>query len=163
MNLTPDKPHDLTQRYLGRFAGFIQEVGKFGIVGVVAFVVDTAIFNLLLSPDGKNTLIAKVISTVVAATVAFLGNRFWTWRARPNSSLRREYLLYFLFNAIGLGIALGCLWLSHYGLGAIWPQIFQTRLADNIAAQGFGLVVGTLFRFYAYRRWVFGAAQTDAA
>ncbi|MGZ4722528.1 MAG: GtrA family protein, partial [Oryzihumus sp.] len=28
-------------------------------------------------------------------------------------------------------------------------------LADNISANGVGLVLGTLFRFWAYRRFVF--------
>ena len=78
-------------------------------------------------------LLAKTMSTVIAATVAFLGNRFWTWRHRERSGLRREYLLYFFFNAVGLGIGLACLAISHYGLGSIWPDVFQTQLADNIS------------------------------
>ena len=80
-------------------------------------------------------LLAKTLSTVVAATIAFVGNRFWTWRHRERSGLRREYLLYFFFNAVGLGIGLACLGISHYGLGSIWPDVFQTQLADNIAAR----------------------------
>ncbi|MBA3488747.1 MAG: GtrA family protein [Longispora sp.] len=151
---TETSPNALQKLYR-RFVGLVRELGKFGVVGLIAFAIDIVIYNLLLGSNGEHTLRAKVISTVIAATFAFLGNRFWTWRDRPKSSLHREYLLYFLFNAIGLGIALSCLWVSHYGLGSIWPDFFHTRLADNIAAQGFGLVFGTMFRFYAYRRWVF--------
>ena len=43
---------------------------------------------------------------MVSATVAFLGNRFWTWRHRERSGIAREYSLYFLFNVVGLVIAL---------------------------------------------------------
>ena len=55
---------------------------------------------------------------------------------------------------------MACLALSHYGLGAIWPAVFQTRLADNIASYIVGTGLGTLFRFWSYRRFVFVEAGT---
>jgi len=54
-----------------------------------------------------------------------------------------------VLNAVGLGIALSCLWTSHYLLGLDSP------LADNISANVIGLFLGTTFRFWSYRRWVF--------
>jgi putative flippase GtrA len=131
-------------------------LGKFGVVGAVSWVVDTIAFNAFLTWL-DNRYEAAVFSTVISATAAFAGNRFWTWRDRSSSSLRREYLLYAFFNAIGLLIALACLWVSHGLLGAWQPGLFHTRLADNIAKQGFGLVIGTMFRFWAYHRYVFAA------
>jgi putative flippase GtrA len=46
-------------------------------------------------------------------------------------------------------VAVACLAVSHYVLG------FTSPLADNVAANGVGLVLGTAFRYVAYRRWVF--------
>lgn len=151
----PDRP-TTRQIWWARLRAPAAELGKFGVVGVVALVVDTLVYNVCWSHYGVYT--AAVISTTVSATVAFLGNRFWTWRDRPRSSLRREYVLYAIFNVIGLLISLACLWISHDALGAWRPDIFHTRLADNIAKQGFGLVLGTAFRFWAYRRYVFAPA-----
>lgn len=145
-----------------KLGGLVRELSKFGTVGGIAFAVDLLIFNVLLQL-GSETLLAKTISTVIATTLAFLGNRFWTWRHRERSGLRREYLLYFFFNAVGLGIGLACLGISHYGLGAIWPDVFQTQLADNLAAQIVGTAFGTLFRFWSYRRFVFIAPATPPA
>jgi hypothetical protein len=54
---------------------------------------------------------------------------------------------------VGLLIALSCLGFSRYLLGLHGP------LADNIAANGFGLALGTAFRFWSYRRWVFPAVD----
>ena len=144
-----------------RFGHLVRELGKFGVVGGLAYLVDLGFFNLFLNSFGS--IGAKVASTVIAATAAFIGNRFWTWRDRERSGLHREYLLYFFFNAVGLGIALTCLGISKYGFGHYWPRVFHTRLADNIAAQGFGLVLGTMFRFWSYKRFVFLAASTDDA
>ncbi len=146
-----------------RFQREIHELGKFGAVGVVAWIVDTIAFNAALSMFDGDWFAAAVVSTCISATVAFIGNRFWTWRDRPRSSLRREYVLYAVFNVIGLAISLACLWISHSLLGAWRPEIFHTRLADNIAKQGFGLILGTAFRFWAYRRYVFASlAQPDS-
>jgi putative flippase GtrA len=131
----------------------VHEVSKFGTVGAVSFAVDLAIFNILLQADVE-TLIAKTLSTVVATTVAFTGNRFWTWRHRAHSHMARQYTMFFVLNAVGLGIGLACLTISHYGLGQIWPAM-RSPLADNISGQLIGTAAGTLFRFWSYRRFVF--------
>lgn len=140
-----------------RVAAAFHELAKFGTVGALAFVVDVSIFNLLLHVTGK-PLTSKILSTVVAATMAFALNRAWSFRHRQRTSVRREYALFFALNAIGLVIAVGCLAISHYLLG------FDSRLADNISANGVGLVLGTSFRFWSYRRYVWAApAAVEAA
>lgn len=141
----------LTRLY-ERFRHLVHELGKFGVVGTIAYGVDTGVFVLLVFH--LESLTAKTIATVFSATAAFLGNRFWTWRHRERSGLAREYGLYFGLNVIGLTMALGALALSHYGLGAIWP-IFKSPLADVIAANVIGLAAGSIFRFWSYRRFVF--------
>ncbi|MEU8409016.1 GtrA family protein [Micromonospora sp. NPDC048842] len=145
---------------LDRFGHLIREMGKFATVGGFAFLVDFALFNYLTSKHGVEELTAKTISTVIAASVAFVGNRFWTWRHRQRNNAAREYALFFFFNAVGLGITVACLALSRYGLGAIWPAVFQTRLADNLASYIVGTGFATLFRFWSYRRFVFVEAGT---
>jgi putative flippase GtrA len=128
-------------------------MGKFGIVGGVSYIVDFAVFNICLGVISP--LPAKTISTVIAATLAFIGNKLWTWRHREHAKLTRAYTLYFMFNAVGLAVSLFCLWLSHDVLGAHWPEIFRTQLADNVAAMLVGTAFGTAFRFWAYRTFVF--------
>jgi putative flippase GtrA len=139
-----------------RAAALVRELGKFGAVGGTAFLIDLAIFNALLH-QGFETLAAKTISTTIATTLAFAGNRFWTWRHRAHHHMARQYTTFFLLNAIGLGIGLICLTISHYGLGQIWPA-FQSRLADNVSGQLIGTAIGTTFRFWSYRRFVFRPA-----
>lgn len=139
-----------------RFRHLGHEVAKFGSVGALAFIIDVSVFNGLTataSPLHHKVLTSKAVSTTLAATFAYFGNRQWTWKDRTRSGLGREYALFFLFNAIGLGIAEACLAISEYGLHE------HSVLARNISANGFGLVLGTLFRFWAYRRWVFVDAE----
>ncbi|MFF5293962.1 GtrA family protein [Paractinoplanes globisporus] len=154
----PDTPPAPQSRVRVKLRALIREVSKFGTVGGIAFAIDLTIFNILLQL-GIETLFAKTISTVIATTVAFVGNRFWTWRHRAHDHMARQYTLFFVLNAIGLGIGLACLAISHYGLGQIWPAL-QTPLADNVSGQLIGTAVGTLFRFWSYRRFVFRATPS---
>ena len=137
----------------GRVAAAFHELAKFGTVGALAFVVDVTIFNAVLGAYPHKPLTAKILSTVVAATLAFVLNRAWSFRHRQRSSVHREYSMFFILNAVGLLIAVSCLGLSHYVLG------LHGKLADNISANGFGLVLGTLFRFWSYRRFVWVAPR----
>jgi putative flippase GtrA len=143
-----------------RFRGLVHELGKFGVVGGICFGVDFGLNAVLLS-GGVEDLTAKAISTAIAATLAFIGNRFWTWRHRERSGLAREYSLYFFFNLVGLGIALTCVAISKYGLGNVWPAIFDTKIASLIAGGIVGNVFGTIFRFWSYRRFVFLAPAVE--
>jgi putative flippase GtrA len=139
----------------------VREMVKFGAVGAAAFVVDIGAFNLLRfgvgdgGPLESKPLTAKVVSTVCATLVAWLGNRLWTFRHRRRTAVHHELALFVLFNAIGMAIAVGCLGVSHYVLD------LRSPLADNVSANGVGLVLGTLFRFWSYRSFVFTSELAD--
>ena len=143
-----------------KLRALVRELGKFGTVGSICFAIDFVIFNALLHV-GAETLVAKTTSTVIATTIAFVGNRFWTWRDRQHDNMARQYTMFFLLNAVGLGIALACLAISHYGLAQIWPAL-RSPLADNISGQFIGSAFGTLFRFWSYRRFVFRDSDVAA-
>jgi putative flippase GtrA len=132
-----------------RWQKLLHEALKFGTVGALNLVVNFAVFNALILtifPDGQ--LKANVIATLVALTMSFFMNRHWTYRDRPKDAVRREYTLFFLFNGVGLAIELGVLGLTKYGLG------LETVVAIN-AAKLLGSVLGTVFRFWSYRTFVF--------
>ncbi|GAA5160907.1 GtrA family protein [Ornithinimicrobium tianjinense] len=154
--MTPDRPSLLT-RLRNAYDILAREVAKFGTIGALAFVVDAAIYNLLAFglPGGEqgvlhaHPLTAKVIATAVATVFSWLGNRLWTFRHRRSQAVAHEFALFVVFNVLGLAIALACLAFSRYVLG------LDSQLADNVSGNGVGLVLGTLFRFWAYRSFVF--------
>lgn len=145
----------LAERVRGVLGVLAREVLKFGAVGGVAFVVDLGLFNLLRYGTGgggpleAKPLTAKIISASVATVVAWVGNRLWTFRHRRRASAGGELALFVAFNVSGMAIALACLAVSHYVLD------LRSARADNISANGVGLVLGTLFRFWGYRTFVF--------
>jgi putative flippase GtrA len=100
-------------------------------------------------------LTAKAISATAATLFAYFANRNWTWADRDRRNRASEFTLFVFFNVVGIGIAEACLLISHYGLG------YQHGIADNISANVVGLGLGTIFRFWAYRKWVFPSAATS--
>ncbi|PZE26429.1 MULTISPECIES: GtrA family protein [unclassified Curtobacterium] len=136
------------------------QLARFGIVGAVGFVVDTGLFNLLrltvLAPEHVHAgpFFAKLISTTVAILVNWVGNRYWTFRHQRRSVAVREGIEFVVVSLGGMLISLGCLWISHYVLG------YHSALADNISSNVIGLVLGTAFRFWLYKVWVYHPDRT---
>ena len=149
-------PRTVAQRERGRALG--REASGFAAAGALGLAVDIGGYNMLVHMGGQGwlaeqPLVAKTVSLVAGTTVAYVGNRFWTYRDRPRGSLAREYTLYLALSGVALGIALGCLAVSRYIFGLASP------MADNVAANGVGLALGSLFRFITYRRFVFRDEQ----
>lgn len=161
--------------FIGRARGaldvLVREMLKFGVVGAVAFVIDLGGYNLLVfgphllgmfgtqSTAGvlhANPITARIISATVSTLVAWVGNRAWTFRHRRNRQPSHELVLYGLLNVIAMVISVACLGMSRYVLG------LHTQFDDNIT-NIFGIALGTLFRFWSYRRWVFVGEQDRCA
>ncbi len=132
-----------------RLTALIAQLGKFGSVGAVAYVVQLAATNLLWEAAGMDALPGQVLGTLVSIAVAFAGNRFWTFADRARTGYGRETLLFLAMNGVGLLIQLGCQAFSVYVLG------FDDPVSRNIAGNVVGVALGTLFRFFSYRTWVF--------
>jgi putative flippase GtrA len=126
----------------------IGEILRFGLVGASGFVLDFIVFNVLIHNDVE-TILAKAISTAIAAVLTYILNRRWSFAHRETRGHGRDLTVFLVLSAIGLGIASGCLAVSHYGLG------YTSRVADNVSGVGIGTVLGTLWRFYSFKRWVF--------
>lgn len=127
-----------------------REVAKFGVVGAVAFVIDSVVTVWLFNgPMHGSEVWAKAIGTIVASIFSWVANRYWTFRHRKQSRIVREFVLFALMNGVGLLIAAGCVWVAKYWLGV--DSKFGLYIAGNIV----GTILGTIFRFFAYRFWVF--------
>jgi len=68
----------------------------------------------------------------------------------------RETVMFFALNGVGLLIQWAVVGFTVYGLG-------QTSNVANFIANNIGIVLGTLFRFWSYRKWVWTAPQPAPA
>jgi putative flippase GtrA len=140
-----------------RIRHLVPELAKFGIVGGIGTVIDLGGAALLHNAYHVDPLAAKAISFTAATIFTYLGSRFWTFRHRENQPVLREAVLFITINFVGLVLAEAVIAFTVYGLGLAGDPI-----AYN-AASVLGTALGTIFRFYAYRKWVFLAPAEQPA
>ena len=141
-----------------RLADLIPELAKFGVVGLTGAVIDLGGADYLHVHMGVGPMVAKGLSITAATIVTYLGSRFWTFRHRVNQALLREGVLFVMLNVVGLAIAEVVIAATTYGLD------MKSELAYN-AASVVGTGLGTIFRYFSYKKWVFlaGAPGTVVA
>ena len=134
----------------------LKELSAFGVVGVVCFFIDVGLFQVLYAHTGTGAVTAKLLSTLVSMTVAYLGHRYWSFSHRARTGVRREYVLFAVINGGTLLLSLGIVAGVRYGLDQDGALVLQVA---NIAS----IVVGTVIRYLAYRQWVFPASDSKHA
>ena len=130
------------------------EAIAFGVIGAGNTLLYMAITWVLL-PIGA--VKASVVGTVITTSLAYLANRYWTYRKHTRTALRREYTLFFGFNLVGMVIQSGSIAIGKYGFGL-------TEEHDEVLFLGvtlIGIAIATVFRFWAYRTFVFLKPPVD--
>lgn len=130
----------------GSWRILVKEIAAFGMVGAVGFVIDLALFNFFFD-DGQ--IVAKSISTTVATAVTYVGNRNLSFSHRARSKLGREAGYFFLINLLALLVALIIIGIFSY------PLHFKHHVLVMNVVNLFTIGLGTIFRFWAYKRFVF--------
>jgi putative flippase GtrA len=134
----------------------LPELLKFGIVGGIGSIIDLGGTDVLHSDYHVGPLAAKAVAVIAATAATYLGSRFWTFKHRENQAAHREAVLFVVLNVVGLLIAEAVIGFVTYVLG------LHSKLEFN-GASVIGTGLGTVFRFYAYRKWVFTAPAGQPA
>jgi putative flippase GtrA len=124
----------------------LKEISAFGLIGILALVIDLGVFAWL-APHGA--VKAKIISTTVSTAFAYVGNRYLSFSHRARTSIARETAFFFGINLITLVFSAACIAIFVYPLHYAHDSV--TVFAVNVVTIG----IGTLFRFWAYKRFVF--------
>ncbi|MBD5090014.1 MAG: GtrA family protein [Clostridiales bacterium] len=94
----------------------IEQIMKFGIIGIIATVVDWGIFALLVELYGATSLftgvislknwkvVATVISFSVSVVVNYLASMKYVFERRDDMSRTKEFVIFLGLSIIGLGI-----------------------------------------------------------
>jgi putative flippase GtrA len=139
-----------------RYRHLVPELLKFCVVGGLGAVIDLGGAAVLHGKFHVEGLEAKAISTILATVLTYLGSRFWTFKHRENQALGREVLTFVVLNVVGLLIAEAVIAVVTYGLG------LHSQLEYN-GASVVGTGLATIFRYFAYRQWVFTAPTEESA
>lgn len=130
-----------------------REALGFVAVGLINLGVEVLLFNLLR--DAAGPVAAKVVATTAGSISAFFMNRYWTFAHRRTDNLARELTIFAVSAAAAIVINAAVVGGIRYGLDV------RSALGLNIANL-LGIAAATVFRFVAYKYWVF-APSRDAA
>jgi putative flippase GtrA len=138
------------QELYQRFRQVIHEGAKFLVVGAIGTVVTFGLAIGLKHSLGEYGAIT--VATIVATVVTYLGNGYWAFKNRKGQGTLRDSVVFFVLNGVGLLIYYLCIWVKDMaGLkGTLWYVIFVLILGTGL---------GTLFRFWSYRKWVWVAVD----
>ncbi len=139
-----------------RFRQIIHEFAKFGVIGLIGLIITNVGYDLLHS-HGVGPVTATTVATIIATIVAYIGNRYWSFAHRERTNVPREGLLFFVLNAIGLGIQDAVVAFNSYVL-----HLEHHKLAEFLALN-IGIAIATIFRFWSYRKFVWRLVPADGA
>lgn len=95
----------------GRTAGLleglqdlIKQFLKFGVVGVIAFIIDFGVMVLLKELCGLAPVFAATISFCVSVAFNYTASMRYVFERRDDLSRSREMVTFFVLSIIGLGI-----------------------------------------------------------
>jgi putative flippase GtrA len=141
---------DLYSRIRDIAIGIGAEGIRFCIVGGTGAIVQIGIQDLLHLMFGMGPLSAETVGIVAGMILTFFGSRYWTFadkRSHGREFIRETYQFFF-WAILGWGIQEGIQAATWYGIG------LKSGFAYTVVTC-FGIGVATVFRFWAYRKFVF--------
>lgn len=90
----------------------LAQIVKFGIVGVIAFAIDFGVLVFLTEVFGLNPVISATISFIVSVIFNYLASMRYVFSHREGMSRQREFVIFVVLSAVGLGINDALMWLG---------------------------------------------------
>ena len=119
---------------------------RFALVGGVGFVVNLAIYALLVRGLGVEYLIANVLAWLVAVSNNFVLNRHWTFDARSHGRAHKQAVRFLTVSLGSEAITLVLLTLLVEGAGL-----------DKVLAQALAVCCAMPLNFLGNKLWSFRA------
>lgn len=89
----------------------IAQFMKFGIVGVIAFVIDYGFMVLLTEVFGVPYLISTTVSFIISVIFNYFASMRFVFKRKDDMCRRREFIIFVVLSVIGLVINDVFMWL----------------------------------------------------
>ena len=129
----------------------IEQVVKFGIVGVIALIIDVALLNLLMFVNVSN-VIAGTISFIISLIFNYIASMKYVFKHREDMARWMELLIFVISAVIGLLINDVIIWVSTFGMAASMCKTAIYVLRTNIG-KFVATVVVAVWNF-VIRKWL---------
>jgi putative flippase GtrA len=135
-----------------------RELLRFAVVGGISFVITMSVnYGLKFTVLRTHPVTALIVGVLVATIFSYVANREWSFRTRGGRERAHEAALFFLISGVALGLNALPQWFSRYVLDLQAPQLtpLGAEVADFVSGIVIGTLLGTVFRWWAFKKWVF--------
>ncbi|RSD21918.1 GtrA family protein [Amycolatopsis eburnea] len=135
-----------------------RELLRFAVVGGISFVITMSVdYGLKFTVLRTHPVTALILGVLVATIFSYVANREWSFRTRGGRERAHEAALFFLFSGVALGLNALPQWFSRYVLDLQVPRLSPVgvEVADFVSGIVIGTLLGTAFRWWAFKKWVF--------
>ena len=80
----------------------IAQIMKFGVVGVIAFVIDYGVMVFLTEVFGLNPVVSATISFIVSVIFNYIASMRYVFIHKEDMSRSREFVIFIVLSVIGL-------------------------------------------------------------
>lgn len=87
----------------GKMKQLIKQILKFGVVGVVAFLIDYSLLYILTEFMSIHYMISSVISFTVSLIFNYIASIYWVFDVKKKQTIK-EIFVFAILSIIGLGI-----------------------------------------------------------
>lgn len=108
----------------------VQQFMKFGVVGVIAFIIDYGILALLTEVFGINYLVSATVSFTASVVFNYAASMRYVFTHKEGLSRRREFVIFVVLSVIGLAINNLCMWagVELFGIHYLVTKIAATAI-----------------------------------
>lgn len=133
----------------------IEQFLKFGVVGVLAFLIDYGVLMLLNVGFGMNSVVAAAISFTASVVFNYLASMRFVFTHREDLSKTREFVIFVVLSVVGLAINEAVMWL---GLQTVGGSPFAVTATKVVAT-----VIVMLWNFFSRKRWLDAGSSPEGA
>lgn len=116
-----------------RMKKLIEQILKFGVVGIIATVIDFGVLYVLSQPLGMDPVISAGISFCVSLVFNYVASMRYVFTHREDMSRSREFVIFLVLSLIGLAInevimAAGVTVLGSSALAVMGTKVLATAI-----------------------------------
>lgn len=131
----------------------LEQILKFGVVGILAFVIDYGLLMLLNVVFGVDAVIAAGISFCVSVVFNYLASMRYVFTHREDMSRKKEFAIFIVLSAIGLVINELCMKAGVTLLGESPLMVTITKV--------FATGVVMVWNFFSRKKWLDAGSTED--
>lgn len=126
--------------------GLVEQFLKFGVVGVVATLIDYGLLMVLSQVVGWDPVASSAISFSVSLVFNYLASMRYVFERKEDLSRRREFLIFAVLSLIGLALNALIMWAGTRALG---DGALAVTLTKAVAT-----AIVMVWNFASRKRWL---------